>query len=99
MPDAGYPCPKCGTITQVADTRRAESNWLRRRRRCIACNNRFSTIEIPTEVLDSYADVANSKDIVALVRLLAQAQDVATKIRDLPALPANYDHVDMRREK
>lgn len=54
---------------------------------------------MPVDVLDSYRDVANSKDITSLIRMLAQARDLAEKIRDLPALPADFDHVDARRER
>ena len=42
-------CPFCGHLdTQVAETRVAEGgNFIRRRRRCLACSKRFTTYEKP----------------------------------------------------
>ena len=40
-------CPACGSpYTQVTDTRLSEDGYeIRRRRRCLACDRRFKTIE------------------------------------------------------
>jgi transcriptional regulator NrdR family protein len=39
-------CPKCKGKTKVLDSRRNPSNNIRRRRKCVKCSYRFSTIEI-----------------------------------------------------
>ena len=39
-------CLKCGTKTSVYDTRLTDTGDLRRRRKCPACNYRYSTIEM-----------------------------------------------------
>jgi len=41
-----YLCPKCKGKTIVIDSRRNPKNQVRRRRKCIKCSNRFSTVEI-----------------------------------------------------
>lgn len=38
-------CPKCGAQTQVKDSR-DKGAGTRRRRLCVACNTKFTTIEI-----------------------------------------------------
>jgi transcriptional repressor NrdR len=39
-------CPRCGSATRVLESRRAEDGAaLRRRRRCTACDHRFTTYE------------------------------------------------------
>ena len=40
-------CPFCGTLdTQVADSRVTDEGSVRRRRRCLACERRFTTFEM-----------------------------------------------------
>ena len=39
-------CPKCKGKTKVLDSRRKSDNNIRRRRECVKCSYRFSTIEI-----------------------------------------------------
>jgi transcriptional repressor NrdR len=41
-------CPFCAhTETQVTETRDADEGWIRRRRRCLRCERRFTTYERP----------------------------------------------------
>ena len=42
-------CPKCGADTIVVDSRRSDAN-IKRRRKCLRCGNRFSTMEIDLDV-------------------------------------------------
>lgn len=44
-------CPKCYEMTAVKDSRERDGK-IYRRRECIACGYRFSTHEIPIEILD-----------------------------------------------
>ncbi len=39
-------CPRCGAGSQVEDTAKSDSNYVRRLRGCIACGNTWSTAEI-----------------------------------------------------
>lgn len=41
----GYPCPNCGARTDVKDSRATQEGYIRRRRKCKNCTNRFTTIE------------------------------------------------------
>jgi hypothetical protein len=41
----GFPCPVCEGRSTVTDSRGAVEHW-RRRRRCLICSHRFTTIEI-----------------------------------------------------
>lgn len=41
---AGLKCPKCGGITQVTNSRPSE-NHVRRRRQCLVCGFRATTLE------------------------------------------------------
>jgi transcriptional repressor NrdR len=38
-------CPRCEASTSILETRRAEGNAIRRRRRCSECGHRFTTYE------------------------------------------------------
>ena len=38
-------CPSCGGETKVVDSRVTHVNKVRRRRRCLVCNGRFTTFE------------------------------------------------------
>ena len=41
------PCPSCGDMaTKVTDSRPTMNGCIRRRRECLGCKNRFSTIEL-----------------------------------------------------
>lgn len=42
-------CPVCGYETIVINSRDYKDNTIRRRRECVNCGTRFSTIEAPVE--------------------------------------------------
>ena len=43
---AAFACPKCSdTRSTVADTRPTQQGNIRRRRRCLSCNERYTTFE------------------------------------------------------
>jgi transcriptional repressor NrdR len=44
-----YPCPNCKGKTDVIDSRINPKKQIRRRRKCMKCGYRFSTIEIVKE--------------------------------------------------
>ena len=51
-------CIKCGHDTvMIRDSRVNERNWRLRRRECMACKHRWSTYEVPVEVMSSVEDV------------------------------------------
>lgn len=54
MKGDGVPCPVCYGATRVKDTRPSNSDRhaLRRRRKCLACEHRFTTLEILADKLD-----------------------------------------------
>jgi transcriptional regulator NrdR family protein len=39
-------CPKCGSDSDVLNSRRSTDNPLRRRRQCVSCGLRWSTFEV-----------------------------------------------------
>jgi transcriptional regulator NrdR family protein len=48
-------CTKCSSDTQVLDSRVSdESNIVRRRRSCLACNHRFTTYEVTAYTFEHY---------------------------------------------
>lgn len=49
-----YPCPACGNDTQVLNSRWSVRFHFARRRRCLKCDHRFSTVEID---LSLYSDL------------------------------------------
>ena len=47
---SNFPCPNCGAKTGVRDSRPSiEIYGIRRRRRCFACEHRFTTMEVAYE--------------------------------------------------
>jgi transcriptional repressor NrdR len=50
-------CPKCDFQTKVYDSR-YHSHYVRRRRECLNCGHRFTTMEIYTE---QYEDLMKGK--------------------------------------
>lgn len=64
----GVPCPHCGGASRVYDSRADKiAGGLRRRRRCLVCQARFSTSE---GVLD--IDVTSGSQIRTAAALIAQ---------------------------
>lgn len=47
-PNGNYPCPMCMGKTKVIDSRPSH-DVVRRRRKCLACQYRFTTFEITAE--------------------------------------------------
>lgn len=56
------PCPKCDGDSKVTDSRPVSAN-IRRRRKCISCGNRFSTVEVFDE--EDARNPVNRKDLKA----------------------------------
>lgn len=72
----GIQCPNCGNDESgVIDSRRA-SGTIRRRRRCVACNTRFTTYEGTDDAYGLSPVVAKS-----LLDILGTLQDKATHLR------------------
>lgn len=42
-------CQKCGGVTRVVDTR-PNREYIWRRRQCVACGHRFSSIEVTADM-------------------------------------------------
>lgn len=51
-------CPRCGGLNEVRDSRRAPPHVARRRRECLKCGHRWSTLEIDEVLFLSPPDVA-----------------------------------------
>lgn len=54
-------CPRCGGASQIEDTSKADTHYVRRTRACTKCGATWGTAEIP---------VADIKKIKALDKLL-----------------------------
>ena len=42
-------CPECGYNTYIIDTRIRPDETIRRRRQCVECKYRFTTVEVPMD--------------------------------------------------
>ena len=51
-------CTKCNSYTEVIDSRTLSDGHIRRRRRCLLCGHRFSSVEIPAE---EYKQLSNRR--------------------------------------
>lgn len=47
---AGYCCPECGAPKSEVIDSRSRITYVRRRRQCIVCSARFSTVEIDARI-------------------------------------------------
>lgn len=69
-------CPKCKARRRVAvlDSRESDPVFGRRRRRgCLTCNYRWTTVEVPIELLFSVRELRhNVKNMQASVQLMHQ---------------------------
>ena len=55
-------CPVCGAETEVVNSRSIDVECVRRRRECVECKYRFSTLEYEEEVIKRMeADLKNEK--------------------------------------
>jgi hypothetical protein len=76
--EIGDPCPAClGNGTRVSDSRPYLHNraWRRRRRYCRTCGHRWSTIEVPIELVeDGLIGMTQGAGIRTLVREVELAQ-------------------------
>jgi len=60
---------KCGSETRILETRSRMSGILRRRRECVLCHHRFSTLEVPYDYIQqSLKDVKLDMDSVHELR-------------------------------
>lgn len=68
----GFPCPACGSRTIVTDSRPRTllAGW-RRRRECVSCATRFTTIEVIVTD-DVEASVAFKRRATPLIKALAR---------------------------
>lgn len=53
-------CGKCGGITQVLESRNNDQNIVRRRRKCVKCGERFTTMEMRVDLLLNKAQLPNA---------------------------------------
>lgn len=55
-------CPVCGAETEVVNSRSIDVDCVRRRRECVECKYRFSTLEYEEEVIKRMeANLKNEK--------------------------------------
>jgi len=73
----GFLCPKCKTSTTACtDTRARNDGKVRRRRECVTCGHRFSTIEV--EIPDGVHNLSPSltwRDVPVTMEFLAHLFD------------------------
>ena len=84
-----HKCPACGAVTCVLETRVggarlvSNSNILRRRRKCMACDHRFTTVEI---TLEDYAALSSNQSAVLRAALLRTRNTLQAGVRRLDFL-------------
>lgn len=68
-------CPTCGSATHVIDSRKA-TRWVRRRRECKECGERFTTIEMPQQEAEALQELETwwlkIVDAIKILELLRQ---------------------------
>lgn len=77
----GMVCPACKSeSTRVRDSRPAEAGTIRRRRRCLACQKRFTTYEVVSESLPSpkAVEAATRAVRMAIITLQTTEANLAT---------------------
>lgn len=72
-PTGGFPCPHCGARTLVTDSRPTLYGW-RRRRKCLGCTRRFSTVEL-ISTNDIEAAMAFRRRVLPRLRALVRLAD------------------------
>ena len=60
---------KCGTLTDVVDSRITKDGKKRRRRQCSACRVRFTTYEVSEEEMARYQDM---EDVITGIKKLVK---------------------------
>lgn len=70
-------CPYCGGDTKVIDSRPSEDS-VHRRRECLVCKKRFSTVEIDLQMYDKISDT--TLITVEVNELLEQIKNNINKI-------------------
>ena len=90
-------CPFCGhPDTQVVDSRGAdEGDFIRRRRRCVECDRRFTTYERPELAMPSVVKRNGSRHDYEAVKLRAS---LSLALRKRPISTEDVDAVVMRIE-
>lgn len=61
-------CRECGVVTRVLETR-GSGDWIARRRECLGCKARVTTIEVVRDELAAQVEVARPRVRVAKVKL------------------------------
>lgn len=70
-------CPKCGNDVVSCIDSRPKSGTIYRRRKCISCGFRFSTVEIGLDDLESY-----KQKEAFLADMLSRAGDIQAKLKE-----------------
>lgn len=84
-------CPKCDSFDiRTADSRH-DGPWRMRRKHCWTCNHRWTTYEVPVELLDGMEEclqqIANMRDQTA--RLATLTEMFGARLRTARACPSN----------
>lgn len=77
--NSGFPCPKCDGRTGVRDSRQV-FDGIRRRRRCLTCEYRFTTWE-SWDMKPNKDEFAQTRMAVAILPRLFKLADLIDEIR------------------
>lgn len=80
--NGAFPCTTCGGRTAVKDSRPHESGGIRRRRECMLCSSRFTTIEVATEDAEEAKALADSTRKNSLIRKFISIETLMSDILD-----------------
>jgi transcriptional regulator NrdR family protein len=75
-------CPKCGARLDVIETRETSAHQTRRRRRCVQCQAKFTTMEI--FFIEESKFGRKGEVVIVLKRELEQLLALATKLLGQP---------------
>jgi transcriptional repressor NrdR len=69
-----WSCPKCGERqVRVMDSRSYIHNRIRRRRKCLSCKHRFSTVELHVEDIEDFKIFESFYNLKRLDREIVKA--------------------------
>jgi hypothetical protein len=77
----GFACPMCDERTDVKDSRQNEDGLVRRRRKCIQCDNTFYTVEHCEDKVPNKSEKERAKLIEKILPKLFNLSDLIDELR------------------
>ncbi len=82
------PCPSCEhQFSGVTDSRGTSGGWQRRRRVCLSCGHRWTTMEVPTELVTVFPKMIERMRAMRdeLTAILGDAEETKSTLEGIDA--------------